>query len=82
MLQFSCGDFEIVSFVGEAKPVDWLISRGAEGLNCFPRGTVFFWHIVIRCRVNTLDLSSFNNLVRGLFYRRGGFYIGGIGYPY
>ena len=27
VLQFSCGDFEIVSFIGEEKPVDWLISR-------------------------------------------------------
>lgn len=38
VLQFSCGDFEIVPFLGEAKPVDWLISRGAKGLNGFSQG--------------------------------------------
>ena len=36
MLQFSRRDFEIVSFIDEVKPVDWLIFRGAKGLNCFP----------------------------------------------
>ena len=38
VLQFSRRNFEIVSFIDEVKPVDWLIFRGAKGLNCFPGG--------------------------------------------
>lgn len=48
--RLSCGDFEIVSFIGEEKPVDWLISRGAEGLKCLPKGKKWLYRYTGRRR--------------------------------